>query len=92
MLISKWMKREGKTHHFAHKIRRKEYVERELEPYELTKTWRNQGDENAEWREEEEGLQSKMWSLNLLGHDHLISSSSFGVVFLQRRMCLMEFS
>ena len=45
---------------------------------------------NAEWMEEEEGLQSKMWSLSLLGHDHLVISSSFGLIFSRKDGVLME--
>ena len=46
----------------------------------------------AEWMEDEEGLQSKVWSLNLLVHDHLVISSSFVVDFLKEIWCFMELS
>ena len=42
---------------------------------------------NAEWKGGEEGLQSKVWSLSLLVHDHLVTSSSFGLIFFKEKVC-----
>ena len=75
------------THHFIHIKLGGRVCRKSLNLKNSPKHGGSKGGEDAEWKKDEEGLQSKVWSLNLLGHGHLVSSSSFGLIFLQGKMC-----
>ena len=83
--------KEGNSSFYAQKWR-KEYGKGSLNLKDLPKHGGSQGERIAERRESGKGLQSEVWSLSLLGHDLLVSSSSFVVGFLQGKGVLMEVS